>query len=138
MQKLIVTGNCGADATIQNYNGNRFVSFRIAATEKFTNNGEEVVRTTWYDCTSNKADSKIVQFIKKGVKLLVIGRPSYRIYDSAVHRCKMVGVSLFCETIELCGDSSQREITANGSTAPLPTQEVGASSEDSQSDGVPF
>lgn len=113
MQKIIVTGNLGADAIVQNYQGNSFVAFRIAATEKFNNNGTQESRTTWYDCTWNKSDSKLLEYLKKGQKLLVIGRPSYRLYDSAVHRCKMVGISIFCETIELCGGDSQNGSNAN-------------------------
>lgn len=107
MQKIIVTGNLGADAVVQNYQGNSFVAFRIASTEKFNNNGTQESRTTWYDCTWNRTDSKVLPFLKKGQKLLIIGRPSYRLYDSAVHHCKMVGISVFCETIELCGGDSQ-------------------------------
>lgn len=106
MQRVIVTGNLGADATIQNYQGNQFMTMRVAATDKFTSNGNQETITTWYDCTWNKADSKLLPYLKKGQKVLIIGRPRYRIYDSAVHRCKMVGISVFIESIELCGGAA--------------------------------
>lgn len=138
MQKIIVTGNLGADAIVQNYQGNQFVAFRIAATEKFNNNGTLESRTTWYDCTWNRTDSKLLPYLKKGQKLLVIGRPSYRLYDSAVHRCKMVGVSIFCETIELCGGDSQNgsnttEAQPAGEQAPQPS-----STQEDENENLPF
>ena len=138
MQKIIVTGNLGADAIVQNYQGNQFVAFRIAATEKFNNNGTLESRTTWYDCTWNRTDSKLLPYLKKGQKLLVIGRPSYRLYDSAVHRCKMVGVSIFCETIELCGGDSQNgskttEAQPAGEQAPQPS-----STQEDENENPPF
>lgn len=138
MQKIIVTGNLGADATVQTYQTNSFVAFRIAATEKFNNNGAQESRTTWYDCTWNKTDSKLLEYLKKGQKLLVIGRPTFRLYDSAVHRCKMVGISVFCETIELCGGDSQNGGSATGPDAAAGSPAEASNNSNTEETGLPF
>lgn len=106
MLKLQVIGNLGADARVINTNGNEFVSFRVAHTETFTENGQKQSRTVWVDVTLNGNGGNLLQFLKKGAKVFVDGYPSYRIYDSAQYRCKMVGVQLSARSIELCGGSS--------------------------------
>ena len=49
MLKMEMIGHLGADAEVKEFNGNKFVSFNVAHTEK-RNGGE---RTTWVSCTRN-------------------------------------------------------------------------------------
>lgn len=106
MQKVIILGNLGADAQKVQYQTKEFISFRVACSEKFTSNGSEQVNTTWYDCTLNNPQSGVIPFLKKGQKVLVIGRPRFSLYDSAVHRQKMLSINVFVESVELAGGNA--------------------------------
>ena len=103
MQKLEIIGNLGADAEVKTYNGGEFVSFRVADTQRVTVNGQQTDQTTWFEVTMNGNGGGLLKYLKAGTKIFVSGRPSYRIYDSAKYRCKMVGVSIFANQVELCG-----------------------------------
>lgn len=52
MIKLEIVGNLGADAEIKDYNGNKFVSFRVAHSEKWVDRqtGTITTQTTWVSC----------------------------------------------------------------------------------------
>ena len=51
-------------------------------------------------------DAKVLPYLKKGVKVYVEGRPSYRLYSSEKLRSMQVGVDLHVTSVELCGGSS--------------------------------
>ena len=51
-------------------------------------------------------DTKVLPYLKKGVKVYVEGRPSYRLYSSEKLRSMQVGVDLHVTSVELCGGSS--------------------------------
>lgn len=108
MQKLIVIGNLGVDAEVKNANGKEFISFKVADTSKFTDQkGNVSETTTWVNCAmTGDKDTKVLPFLKKGVKVYVEGRPSYRLYSSEKQRCMLVSVDLHVTSVELCGGSS--------------------------------
>lgn len=107
MQQLTIVGNLGADAQVVEKGGNKFVSFKVADTTKFTNQKvETTTTTTWISCALNGDGGNLLQYLKKGVKVCAIGRPSYRVYSSQKDRCMMAGVDLHVNSIELCGGSS--------------------------------
>lgn len=100
----IVIGNLGADAEVKEANGKKFVVFRVADTVKMTNqNGQETESTTWVDCSMQNTESKLIPYLKRGVKVMVQGRQTLRIYSSPKDRCMKAGVQLFVNQIELCG-----------------------------------
>lgn len=106
MIKLQVIGNLGADAQVINSNGNEFVSFRVAHSDSYTRDGQKFERSLWIDCALNGNGGNLLQYLKKGAKVFVDGYPTFRIYDSAQARCKMVGVQISVKSIELCGGSN--------------------------------
>lgn len=110
MLKLQVIGNLGADAQLKVSNGNEFVTFRVAHTEKFEKNGGKVTNTTWVDVIWSGNGGQLLPYLKKGVKVFVDGYPSFRIYDSAQNHCKMVGISISARSIELCGGSNEQPL----------------------------
>lgn len=132
MHQLQVIGNLGADAEVVDYNGNKFLSFRVAHSEKFTSHGEQQERSLWYSVTSNQTDSKVIPYLKKGVKVFVQGAPTYRLYDSQKYRQKMLDVGIFATRIELCGSAPSTGLNQQGAqeqTDPLglpETEEVKA------------
>lgn len=107
MQYLSVLGNLGADAIVRDSNGKKFVSFKIADTQKFTDNkGVEHQRTTWVSCAWSSDGGRLLPYLKKGVKVFVQGRPSYRVYSSEKERMMVAGVEMQVFSIELAGGSS--------------------------------
>lgn len=108
MQQIQIIGNLGEDCQVREFNGRKFVAFRVACSGKMqTAEGPKEV-TTWYSCTFNKMDSGVIQYLVKGTKVFVQGRPAYRIYDSATYRCKMIDVSIFVDNIQLCGSRADK------------------------------
>lgn len=113
MQQIQIIGNLGEDCQIREFNSSKFVSFRVACTEKVRSaNGDQNV-TTWYSCTYNRFESGVVPYLKKGAKVFVQGRPSYAIYDSAAYRCKMIDIRIFCDVIQLCGGKQEQGESVN-------------------------
>lgn len=108
MQKLFVIGNLGVDAEVKNSNGKEFISFKVADTSRFTDQkGNVSETTTWINCAmTGDKDTKVLPFLKKGVKVYVEGKPSYRLYSSEKQRCMLVSVDLHVTSVELCGGSS--------------------------------
>lgn len=108
MQQIQIIGNLGEDCQTREFNGRKFVAFRVACSEKMqTSEGPKEI-TTWYSCTFNKMDSGVLQYLVKGTKVFVQGRPAYRIYDSAAFHCKMIDVSIFVDVVQLCGSRAEQ------------------------------
>lgn len=107
MLKVSMIGNLGADAEIKEANGSKFVTMRLAQTDKWTDeSGQSKESTIWVDVTFNNPDSKVVQFLKAGVKLFVRGNARLRVYSSQKDRCMKAGLTIVAQEIELCGGSS--------------------------------
>lgn len=111
MMKLQVIGNLGADATVQNHNGNQFVSFRVAHTEQWTNKltGEINKSTTWVSCIMNGNGGNLTQYLKKGIKVYVDGNVTFNIYSSPASHQMECGVNLNVRNLELCGGKSEQQ-----------------------------
>lgn len=104
MLKLEIIGNLGADAEIKDYNGERFCSFRVAHTTKYTdrNSGEVTEQTQWVSVTISRDCSTLIPYLKKGTKVWVYGDASTRMYvghDGQKH----AGLNLRANSLELCG-----------------------------------
>lgn len=107
MLKVEIIGNLGADAETKESNGSKFVTFRVADTTKFkTQNGEEREVTNWIDCVLSNADSKVVPYLKAGVKVFVRGNGSLRVYSSKKDRCMKAGLQINALEVELCGGNN--------------------------------
>ena len=104
MFKGTLVGNLGADAEVKNESGSQFVSFKVADSRKWQDaNGTNHEETTWVSCTINGDGGKVLPYLRKGAKVLVIGRMSFNVYSSRVDRCMKAGVKMFVESIELLG-----------------------------------
>lgn len=107
MFKVEVIGNLGADAEVKRDQGYAFVTFRVAHSERWTDTeGKEQTSTTWIDCTMNNVESKVIPFLKQGVKVFVRGFGSLRVYSSKKDRMMKAGVTVKVLEIELCGGAS--------------------------------
>ena len=72
MIELTVTGNIGKDAELKKVGGNNYAAFSLAITERVK--GEN--RTTWIDVMKYDKEGKLTSYLKKGVRLLLRGRPT--------------------------------------------------------------
>lgn len=107
MLKVELIGNLGADVEFKEANGSQFATFRVADTSKYrTAEGEEKTVTNWIDCTMNDVESKVLPFLKAGVKVFVRGHANLRVYSSKKDRCMKAGLQVKVIEIELCGGNS--------------------------------
>lgn len=107
MFKIEVIGNLGADAEVKESNGTKFVTMRIAHTDSYKDEGgNKHEKTVWIDATMNDAESKLLPYLKQGVKVFVRGNGSLRVYSSPKDRCMKAGITVSVREIELVGGSS--------------------------------
>lgn len=116
MIKVEIIGNLGADAQLQVLNGNKFVSFRVANTDKWTDKttGEISTSTQWISCSLNGDGGALLPYLKKGSKVFVRGNAQFVIYSSAKSHKMEVGVNLFVREIELCGGVAEQTTENTG------------------------
>ena len=125
MQKLFVIGNLGSDAEVRTRDdGSKFVTFKVADTTKWVDLKQQTHEsTTWISCVLNGDGGNLLQYLKRGVKVFVDGRPSYRVYSSEKERAVKAGVDLSVMSIELCGGNSDavpsQLVDANGLIIPV-------------------
>lgn len=104
MLKIELIGNLGADAEVKDVNGSRFVTMRVAQTDRWkTDNGDTKESTTWVDVTYNNVESEVIKFLKAGTKVFVRGNGRTRLYSSKKDRCMKAGLTLAATEIELVG-----------------------------------
>lgn len=120
MIKVEIIGNLGADAQMQIYNGNKYVSFRIANTDAWTDKatGEIKKSTQWVSCTLNGDGGALTPYLKKGTKVFVRGNAQFVVFSSAKSHQMEVGVNLFVREIELCGGQKDNTQTAQQPQQP--------------------
>lgn len=107
MLKVELIGNLGADVEIKSANGSQFATFRVADTTKYkTQQGEDRETTNWIDCTMNNVESKVLPYLKAGVKVFVRGNASLRVYSSKKDRCMKAGLQVSVLEVELCGGNN--------------------------------
>ena len=83
MNKVIVLGNLGADPEMRfTPSGAPVASFRVAVTERYSQNGERHDRTEWFSVVAwDKLAEVVGQHLGKGSKVLVEGRLQSRSYE---------------------------------------------------------
>ena len=121
MIKLEIIGNLGADAEIKQYNGNKFVSFRVAHTDKWVDQQTGVIstQTTWVSCSLNGDGGALTAYLKKGTKVFVRGTPNCVVYSSPMTHKMEAGINLFVREVELCGGhTEQKQNNANTTQTP--------------------
>src|SRR5215472_10310746 len=107
--KTIVLGNIGADAEVGEFGGNPSVSFRIAASEKWTDkNNNKQEHTEWYRCTAyGKRFANVAPFLTKGAQILVEGKLRTKKVEDKFY------TNLIVDNIQLAG-GKKTETEASG------------------------
>lgn len=108
MLQAIVIGNIGADAEVKVADGHKFLTFRVAHNDSYTDSqGNKVERTAWVDCTMNcdAGEPAVLPYLKGGTLVFVQGSFSTRVYSSAADRCMKAGITVRVQRVELLGGS---------------------------------
>lgn len=128
MFKVEAIGNLGADAEVRDSNGSKFISFRIAHSDKWTDGeGKEKERTQWIDVVMSNPESKVLPYLRQGVKVFVRGHASLRVYSSPKERMMMAGIQVNAVEVELCGgvaDDVPRELIDPDTSVVYKTQRL--------------
>lgn len=121
MIRIEMIGNLGADAELKDNNGRKFVSFRLAHTDKWKNSqtGQDNVSTLWASCAINGDAHNLLPYLKKGVKVFVRGSVQLNMYSSPKTHQMECGLNIAVWEIELCG--GQREAAASDNTSNTST-----------------
>lgn len=106
MLQVSCIGHIGGDAEFKSSNGKEFTTFRIAHTDRWTDeSGQAHETTTWVDCIMNGKPA-VIEWLKKGQLVYVAGSCSLRIYPSAKERCMKPGMTINVRSVELLGGKS--------------------------------
>jgi single-strand DNA-binding protein len=119
MNRYSFIGNLGRDAEMRTLDsGSTAISFTVAVTEKYTDrSGNKQETTTWVSCTlwrTDKQSTAIANYLKKGQKVLVEGKPSVRAYDKQ-DGTSAASLDVKVDNIELLGGAP-----ADSAPAPPP------------------
>lgn len=104
MFKAQVIGNLGSDAQAKVINGIEYTSFDVAHSYRV----QDKEATIWISCLL-RGRGRVLDYLKKGTKVYVSGDLSCNIYDSSHYRCKMIGYTVFVDTLQLCSPKKDEE-----------------------------
>ena len=120
MIKLQVIGNLGADARVEEVNGQTAIRFNIADTYKYTDSeGVPREKTTWISCTIFRQAGqsvKIAEYLKKGTKVYVEGRMQVKTYVDANNKTQ-AAVNMVVTYTELLGGKKEETTTTETAEA---------------------
>lgn len=109
MIKIIATGNIGKDAELKQIGGNNYACFSIAITEKVK--GES--RTTWVDVVKYDKEGKLTPYLKKGVRVQVIGKPTTSGYTNK-NGDVVTSITIWANELEFQGGVKKEEGNGGG------------------------
>lgn len=102
MNKVILTGNLGFDATVGNHNGKSVINFNLAVSKKVNNE----TQTTWFRCSYWTDKTAVAPYLKKGGKVLVEGEVSLSTYGDVGNMKSSLDVRV--NNVELLGGGQQQ------------------------------
>lgn len=106
MLQATLIGNVGADARLQEKDGHKFTTFRVAHNETWVDqSGQQHSNTMWVDCVLND-HPKVAQYLRQGQQVFLIGTVKTRVYSSAKERCMKAGLTINVLRVELLGGAS--------------------------------
>jgi single-strand DNA-binding protein len=117
MEKIMITGNLGADVEVKQFDKRVVLNFSVAVRKK------EI--THWYRCAywRNAGQDVVKDFLNKGQKVLIEGTPDVRIYQKDGQPVATIDVEV--NYLELLGavdkpaaPSSNGSLSNNGELYP--------------------
>lgn len=137
VNKVFLIGNVGKDPEVRHLeNGGPVVRFSLATSETYRNKNDEKVTTTeWHNIVIWRRLAEIVEkYVKKGSKLFIEGRVTYRSWDDKEGNKKYI--------TEIVGTSMQM-LDKKGDNVEPPAQDSSKPKEDinieaGEEDDLPF
>ena len=127
MIKLLVIGNLGKDAVLNNVNGKNVINFTVAHTERYKDaQGTQKDRTVWVDCSYWTDRTGVVPYLKKGTQVYVEGNPDVRTYttqdgrNGATLTLRVLSIQLIGTRGSEGGTSQQSSGNYGGATSASP------------------
>jgi len=109
MNKVILSGNVGADPQFKQTEKTAVCNFRIAVNDKFKNDSPP----TWFTITTfGKSAEFAHSYIKKGTNVLVEGK--IQLDEVEKDGVKRLFVSVISDNVELIGNKSESPAASNG------------------------
>ncbi len=111
-------GFLGSDAEIKEFNGKRYISFNVAASDRHKDaNGTVVSRTTWVSCLK-LGEGALATYLKKGTQVFIRGDLSTKIFTNA--NGAQVGINCHVRELQLLssGNKTQTDETPAHSSRP--------------------
>jgi len=133
MQQLIIAGTCGKNAELrQTGGGDSVLSFSLGVDGGKDKNGNKR-DSTWFDCSiwGKRADA-LQNYITKGSKLVVTGRPTAREYQGKVY----LGCSV--QELTFMGGGNRDNSEQAQSSQGAPAGGYGNAMPNDMEDEVPF
>lgn len=107
MLQTICIGHLGSDAECKSSNGREFSTFRVAHSNRWTDDAGQVhEETIWVDCIM-QGKPNVLPYLKKGQQVYIAGSASLRVYSSAKDRCMKAGLTINVRQVELIGGKSE-------------------------------
>ena len=103
MQQLLIAGNIGKNAEVRRLqNGDPVCNFSVAVDNGKDKQGQRR-DSTWYDCSLwGKRGEALEQYLTKGGKVTVTGRPTVRVHEGKAY----LGINVDQITLQGGGNSS--------------------------------
>lgn len=103
MLNVNLIGYLGADAEVKSANGKEFIAFRVAHTDRWTDQeGKTHENTTWVDCIMNGTPA-VKNYLVRGTLVYVTGNCNLRVYSSPKDKCMKAGMSINVTKLDLLG-----------------------------------
>lgn len=137
MQKTILIGRVGMDATINDVsNGKKVVNFSVCHSETYKDTiGVKHEKSQWFSCSYFTERLNIAQYIRKGDNIYVEGKVEATIYNDKLGK-PQVQLKLIVSSIQLIGNSNNQ---SQGSSEQSFKQNLGDKKTDfNDEDSAPF
>jgi single-strand DNA-binding protein len=77
---MLVIGHLGKDAEVKYHGTESVISFSVAHTDKWKDNGVPKERTTWVSCSWWVENTTVAQYMKKGTQVYLEGVPEAKVW----------------------------------------------------------
>lgn len=116
VNQIYLLGRCGKDAEVRMAGQNKVATFSLCTGGKYkTNDGREIDDTAWHSIVAWRNLAELAEkYIKKGSKILVVGKVTYRKYAGNDGVERQV-TEIIADKIELCDGKAE---------SPAPVQQA--------------
>ena len=112
MQNLTITGKLIANAESKSTaTGQQLIEFTVSVTTEFKKDASGYYPTQLYKCTLwGRIGEYKLPMLNKGVQVLVIGEPKYRIYNDSIY------IDVRASEVEVLDKVEKKEVTNTATT----------------------